>query len=81
MGNYAGVANPNRCKCGKAVHMRVIRMRGDVATVFHWIEHRDGTVVCDGPYECTESIPQASSYTERAYTILLAKWNNDNPKE
>lgn len=72
--------NPNRCRCGKSVQMRVIRMRGTPRGTVHWLEHRDGTTPCGGEYKSIEIAP-ADSYDQRGYTLLLEKWNADNPKE
>jgi hypothetical protein len=67
------------CKCGKPVRLganrlTVNRKRG----VAHYIAHTDGSPACGGDWTCIALKPYPKVEAEKAYSKLVARWNESN---
>lgn len=64
------------CSCGKDVCLRVIRVTiNQKRGVHHWIEHKDGSVLCDSKSWCCTAVkPYPKDASQHEYAKLLSRW-------
>jgi len=64
------------CRCGTSVVLRVARLTFDRRRgVTHWIEHWDGSKVCEpGPWSCVAFKPYPNAAEMRESSKLLRGW-------